>query len=115
MTEFENVEVRCCCDPARLLGWLRVPAGQLRITFFGFNPLTVAKPEENVPPVVSERFEMSVAMVHINGLPRFAFNSNETPIEHLRRLPNFTENIPVHCPPHTLERTGLRGNSSHED
>jgi len=97
-----HLEVRCCCQPRKLLGWLPVPIGVqpgpgVEVMF------TVEQPRVELEGL---RFDERVRVRHIPGrrvtLPmaewregseprRLAFKSEETPVEDLRRIPGFSE------------------------
>jgi hypothetical protein len=101
-----RVEIRCCCDPGRLLGTVEVDVPYLyegqAIRFYARRAISL-KPwweqrdgdlfVEHLP----ERLELPVARVegyargsgeYLNGL---AVKSNDTPIETLRRIAGFQE------------------------
>lgn len=107
MSVSRRLAVRCCCDPARLLGYLQVPDNvEVRDgEIVGF----VAKPEASVEAaledawVVTLRVDLTIA-TWSRPVRRFgewwdhsdlAWKSNDTPIETLRRLPGFVEASPA--------------------
>lgn len=97
------LEVRCCCQPRRLLGWLAAPERPevgLKVTFavrperslqFAHNPpqrgggWTVSLPIERF---AESRIGVDGSEHRAHGL---AFKSEETPVETLRRIPGFIE------------------------
>jgi hypothetical protein len=78
------IEVRCCCQPRKLLGYLDIPTPRAGHIVFplpgerGFDSLSL--------PVATFQDE--------NGNRYKAIKSEETPIETLRRLPCFIEVAP---------------------
>jgi len=109
-----RVEVRCCCDPGKLLGWVDLPGvphvneGDRFVFRLNADRLLQAKPAspylESALMGRVEKLELSVAFWHqwhealdvcggaartmIGGL---AFRSDDTPIETLRRIIGFQE------------------------
>jgi len=77
-----KVEVRCCCNPERLIGWLEVPADR-DMRFY-----TRAHWREAVTTVT-----IPIARIFIGARSYPAFKSNEVPMETLRMIPCFTENL----------------------
>jgi len=96
-----RVEVRCCCRPEKLLGWL--PVDEARI-FVGSRVKFLIAPARTFKELGLESvsgFEVEVLTLPILeavmpgelvGHP--ALKSEETPIEVLRRIPGFVENKP---------------------
>lgn len=104
-----SIEVRCCCQPRRLLGWLPYsgPLEAGRLVYFRaaprFSPTTLSL-RPGYDPAILEGFDPSIdvalplAEVR-HGFPRegdyrtwLAFKSEETPIAVLRRIPGFVPN-----------------------
>lgn len=99
-----RIEVRCCCVPKKLLGWLEAPE---ELVFEG-SVLSFRIPPRCFQPVgqplVFERaidVRLPVAMFEAGylgqllsggGERHLALKSEETPIELLRRVPGFVEN-----------------------
>lgn len=81
------LEVRCCCTPKKLLGWLPVSD---RKCFRG----AVLKyvPFEDATAEVSHCITLSVERIHVEGRSYLAVKSDDTPIETLRLIPSFKEN-----------------------
>lgn len=78
----KKLEVRCCCDPNRLLGWLPVPDH-------------VAESGKHVlfPVRGGEILDLPIGVVFSPAWGyRTTINSNETPLEVLRDIPGFVEN-----------------------
>lgn len=96
------IEVRCCCQPTKLLGWL--PFGDpaympLTMSFRWWElengtPATpdLEHPWAPAPPVVEKRLELTVGYFGCGIASRPALKSEETPIETLRKIPGFIEN-----------------------
>lgn len=111
-----RVEVRCCCDPGRLLGWIEIP-GQQHIAEgdrFSF----LLQPAKDQTPYAEACFRASAlygigrdaltldvafwydrqelpdgngGVVIANAREGLALRSNDTPIEKLRRIIGFEE------------------------
>ncbi len=95
------MEVRCCCQPMKLLGYLPVPPSRAAgdtVTFVirpvvhcspfgvaGGECAQVCRAETVALPVA--RFQSRVGERHL------ALKSEETPIEVLRRIPGFVERV----------------------
>lgn len=78
-----ELEVRCCCQPRRLLGWMQLPDTyhrevRFQIMMNGF-VRDVVLPIENYGPREDKSF-------------RPAIKSMEFPVELFRLLPGFREN-----------------------
>lgn len=96
------MEVRCCCVPKKLLGWLPSPhsgAKRGHVENFdwsecGYDP---AYASDKVPMVSHHSKVVSLPIELINHgtgtKPYLAYKSEETPIEILRKIPQFIENI----------------------
>jgi len=99
-----RTEVRCCCTPKKLLGWLDVPDELL----FEGNTISFRIPPRCYQPIgaalVFERainvrlpvamFRAGMPLEFAYGIPdqHLALKSEETPIDLLRRVPGFVEN-----------------------
>ncbi len=93
-----RLEVRCCCQPRRLLGWLEIDGAAwdgrvVRLVVAVAAPWTVRRPPETPTLQLQHRVvSLPVAWFSEPGQPRrLALKSEETPIETLRRIPGFTE------------------------
>jgi len=94
-----RVEVRCCCNPAQLLGWVELPVTQIQEgdvhAFALFDRSAVPKHEILRLPVAYWWHHMrgfdGADEVKINRESGLALKSNDTPIEKLRRIPGFEE------------------------
>lgn len=90
-----QIEVRCCCQPQKLLGWLPVPDGVGAGDTVHF---VVSRPRWRLASREAEPvFEMAdvitlpVAILDENGRSSLALKSEETPVERLRQIPGFVE------------------------
>jgi len=99
-----RLEVRCCCQPQKLLGWLPAPddvqIGQ--VIRFQVRPARWVFARKSSVPDATPQYEpvdtialpvASLGAGYLNGEPitRLAFKSEETPIERLRLIPGFAE------------------------
>lgn len=94
-----RVEVRCCCQPKRLLGWL--PVDELKIwegskVRFLVAPARTfrelgAAPISELAVSTLELPILTACLPDADGGRRLALKSEETPIETLRRIPGFVE------------------------
>jgi hypothetical protein len=102
-----RIEVRCCCQPTKLLGWIDV-ARQVKdgdVLIFplasrdgGRDLLPLAEPfavEQLRLPVATFSNVVLIAKgtddVDVIRTRRIAIKSEETPVETLRRIPGFEE------------------------
>lgn len=99
-----RLEVRCCCVPQKLLGWVDVPEARLRAG--QFLPFVLRVPIPTSFGKQPEREESNAACVRLEmafynvrdvdsddfGATSIALKSGELPIETLRRIPGFIEN-----------------------
>lgn len=90
------VEVRCCCDPDLLIGWINAPIATLRPGQVVSFPLKVESPTPrrySDPPEYCATFEacdLEVGQItRADGETRLAFNSKEMPLDQLRRVVGF--------------------------
>lgn len=81
------LEVRCCCQPTKLLGWLPVLEGvrAYRRTISKMSDVPMPKKAEFI------HVHLPVQIIEIWGERYHALSSDETPIETLRMLPDFVE------------------------
>lgn len=79
------MEVRCCCVPQNLLGWLPAPT----VKFSG-RTMNFPLPDGEVLTLPMSRYIERVHGEVVTDL--IAYKSQETPIETLRLIPNFVEN-----------------------
>jgi hypothetical protein len=95
-----KVEVRCCCIPRKLLGWIEINKTPEMGDKWQF-PLDIKTEGQQVPyysipinphmPVKHRTITLGIEGINLSK-DRMAFKSDETPIEDLRRIFNFTEN-----------------------
>jgi hypothetical protein len=99
------LEVRCCCRPENLLGWLPVPERDVwngaRVAF-RIPARVESRREQGIITVSAYRAEhiwLTVAHYQCSAGGPFrghlAFKSDDTPLETLRRLPGFVEHHPA--------------------
>lgn len=92
-----RLDVRCCCDAGKLLGYLDVKdedASPWRVLRFAryASPFSDSVAVSSPDAVDVQIVTLEVADCWLPGRDRFlAVKSNDTPIEVLRELPNFTE------------------------
>lgn len=103
-----RAEIRCCCDPGKLLGTVEVPADRfyegavLRFTLRNDQKDWLKEPEAPKPLLDQGTIALPVASFGIGrgGIltvgetaweQGLAIKSNDTPIETLRRIPSFKE------------------------
>jgi hypothetical protein len=97
-----KLEVRCCCTPLKLLGWLEWPDdGRRSMRFLLLR--TMAEFEWDNDQVKIDAIELEVSSyysVYGRAAPTSykAVKDEGLPIEVLRRVPGFTEN--KHSQPH---------------
>jgi hypothetical protein len=96
-----QLQVRCCCDPAKLLGWVTVDASQVyegnRIQFLLRTEYTLVRLAGNDlyirQPAVLElevaSWESGCEFGTFTG--GLALRSDDTPLELLRRIPSWVE------------------------
>ncbi len=89
-----RVEVRCCCQPQKLLGWLDVPRDVRPGDSIRFPIVRVfGSALAGTPLRIQEHsVELPVAVFQDGSYEGIAFKSEETPIETLRMIRGFTEN-----------------------
>lgn len=90
-----KVEVRCCCDPGRLLGTVEVDRMPGDGEFFYWRePATFETPGLTVPetPVRPRTIALQACEYWHDTERRIAFKDDGMPIETLRRIPSFEEN-----------------------
>jgi hypothetical protein len=104
-----SLEIRCCCVPRKLLGWVDVPehlarAGEV-VRFHLREPVLLLAPPPGhyfrVPAKAPQFLALQIDRYRENedgpwpllpGPWRLAVKSHEHPIELLRRIPTFTVN-----------------------
>jgi len=90
-----RLEVRCCCNPGKLLGWLDVPDTTSPTFRFFLQPPPV--PRGSLTNCFRiEEVVLEIAYFYQKGVgERKAFKDNGLSIETLRRIPGFIEAKPV--------------------
>jgi hypothetical protein len=97
-----SLEIRCCCVPRKLLGWVDVPehlarAGEV-VRFHLREPVLLLAPPAGhylrVPAKAPQYLALQIDRYRESeaGSLRLAVKSHEHPIELLRRIPTFTAN-----------------------
>jgi hypothetical protein len=90
------IEVRCCCLPNKLLGWIDVKEPLVRGQIYTFPYTETVEATfcgaEIVPISKGYSVGLQLERITVNEEKYLAFKSEETPLETLRKLPNFTEN-----------------------
>jgi hypothetical protein len=96
----KRVEVRCCCDPGKLLGTVEVPSDFVvapgrRLKFAWFEARYPPFTDPSLPPRSAEVIELEIGEVIFPvtrfNIPAttFAFKSNDIPIERLKKIPSW--------------------------
>lgn len=87
-------EIRCCCVPEKLLGWVPCVPRDGHAIFTITKPQTfdIFNPSEYPPAITVERLALPMALYRDGDREWMAIKSQETPIEKLRRIPGFIEN-----------------------
>jgi hypothetical protein len=92
-----RLEVRCCCNPNRLLGWVQVadPSDKsvrlsLRVPMPSIEDMLKEKPVGNTKDLF---LELPIATLNLLGDVWRAVKAEGTPIETLRRVVGFVENL----------------------
>ncbi len=86
-----ELEVRCCCDPGKLLGYLQVPdeSAHNGVRLLYHVPLPVSWQDPAEPPRPVRPIELEVRVVQVGFRRYLAVRSNDHPLETLLRLPWF--------------------------
>lgn len=98
MKDRYSVEVRCCCTPKKLLGWIDIsrPPRMGEVWAFPTNLPIGYRPNymsEDKIEVISLQLEGYNSIENKKLIRGIAFKSEETPIETLRRITGFRENL----------------------
>lgn len=99
------VEVRCCCTPTKLLGYLDVRDDLVRqgnvVGFAVCSPVDTWQTTADLEAIRFERVDLPIekfwktdVSATTGWTTNLAFKSEETPIETLRRIPGFVEATP---------------------
>lgn len=97
-----RMEVRCCCQPKKLLGWLDVPKGarSFKVAIMELNQSALrahfsdgcVNTDQFVDRYCTPRIvELPIATIVNEGRTYKAIKSEETPIETLRMISGFAE------------------------
>lgn len=94
------MEVRCCCDPGKLLGYLPMEDGSQYFSRKIAIPTNILVGQLPMP-LSTAKLVINTITVHLpiativwrDGSERRALKSDDTPIETLRMLPEFVEAI----------------------
>lgn len=91
----KTLEVRCCCEPEKLLGWITIDT-KLAMDGFGFKvarvnrPLVVGTPASEQIRRVEDGVVLTVGLLSTDDEPPYlAVKSNHHPVEVLRELAGF--------------------------
>lgn len=90
-----KIEVRCCCIPKKLMGWIDLPGGVFRGQIINFDITELHSPVmPGYKPVFKQRtISLPVEVINIPGKqPYLALKSEETPLSEIRKIKTFTEN-----------------------
>jgi hypothetical protein len=83
-----KLEVRCCCQPQKLLGWLEVPDPNARRVMFRLSARFGYCDPGSPPSVV----QFDIATIHFaDGRHYRAVKAEGAPLELLRRIRSFRE------------------------
>lgn len=84
------IEVRCCCVPKKLLGWLPV-AEAIRQEGRDIRFQVLNNTNKSTYEVVNLTLA-AILVIPALGARRLALKSNDIPVETLRRIPQWVEN-----------------------
>ena len=90
-----KLEVRCCCVPNKLLGWLDWPERAGEVWRFNLLSEIPKMPIEEMPiEIPNETVILTVARYQepVTGRRYLAIKSEDVPLERLRKIPGFVEN-----------------------
>jgi len=88
-----RLEVRCCCQPRKLLGWLDVPERLAKAgTVIRFVVDEGLRDQNGAPHYSQLALPVEWYRLSWAANAQLALKSEETPIEVLRRIGGFTEN-----------------------
>lgn len=92
-----KIEVRCCCQPQKLLGWLRYRGRLPHVFVFTLMKQTLS-PFSHFDPKISTHIEKEEIRLPVEVFCKpfevgyLAVKAEHTPIETLRKIPDFEEN-----------------------
>ena len=88
-----KMEVRCCCTPRKLLGWLDVKEGLRPGDVANFMLMEKRLTLEGDTSGKFEVVQLPIQRIAEGSKSWLALKSEETPIEKLRKIPGFKESI----------------------
>lgn len=92
-----RMEVRCCCQPQKLLGWLPVPHPSpcrgMQVTFLVGRGAHYEWRAGEPVFLAAQTVTLPIEQIVMPGDQHLALKSEETPIETLRQIPGFVENV----------------------
>jgi hypothetical protein len=89
-----TLEVRCCCRPNKLLGWIDTPLPVSPGAWITFWVPPIARGVGTTGIEIEAGFRVALPVEWIilpGGMRHLALKSEETPIETLRRIQGFRE------------------------
>lgn len=94
-----RLELRCCCDPRRLLGFIQLPTSRCydgATVRFAQRVDPIARYSWNTGQLVAPMVELTVAAIQFGEQrPYLAVKSNHLELKDLRRIPGFEEHVPA--------------------
>lgn len=101
-------EVRCCCQPQKLLGWLEAPERATTVSYMIRRALILDDEANAIDgPAAIEHIELPITEIYFGSIcdlesKRYrAIKAEGTPIETLRRIPGFIEAEPPDFQPNS--------------
>lgn len=89
----ESIEVRCCCDAGKIMGWLTT---EKELKFGEVLVFRVLKDmnTDYYPDIASKEITISLTVSSVYTLrAKVALKSNDYPIEELAQIPGFVPNF----------------------
>jgi len=90
-----RMEVRCCCQPKKRLGWLDVFWSELEakmVRRIEHIPFPASLEDAPQPSETIKEICLPIVDIHIPGVGKYlAIKSEDTPIETLRKINGFIE------------------------
>jgi hypothetical protein len=83
----EKLEVRCCCDPGKLLGWLAADISQPSVCY----PIMESHTSK-LDALMVKTIALQIARFVDQGQAYWAIKADGVPVETLRLIPGFEEN-----------------------
>ena len=90
-----KIEVRCCCIPKKLMGWIDLNGGVYRGQIVKFDITELLSPvvPGRKPVFTQKTISLPVELINLPGQqPYLALKSEETPLSEIRKIRTFTEN-----------------------